>query len=63
MKVLTFPSEDFSRDDLDKMSDNELWDLSNRYKYECEQYWSEKAFQNAFNNGNVSDETFIYFID
>lgn len=63
MKVLVFPADDFSKEELDKMSDDELWSLSNRHKYECGQYCNEKEFQNAFNNGNVSDECFIYFID
>lgn len=63
MKVLLFPSDSFEKERLDKMSDTELYNISNRHKYECEQYCNEKEFQDAFNNGCVSDENFIYFID
>ena len=62
MKVLTFPSEDFDKEELDKMSDTELYRLCNRHIY-CELYNNEHEFQEAFNNGDVSDEWYIYFID
>lgn len=63
MKVLAFPSEDFSREELNKMSDDELWTLNNQHRSYCQQFCNEKHFQNAFNNGDVSDEWYIYFID
>ena len=63
MKVLVFPASDFDLKDLEQMSDSQLYHLCESHRWGCESYCNEKEFQDAFNNGYVSDESFIFFID
>lgn len=64
MKILTFPSEDYDREELDKLSQDELlhlWYIDDNNVCHC--YANVESFQKAFNDGEISDEWFIYFID
>ena len=63
MKVITFPSDDFNVEELNRLNDTELYRICETHRYECFLYDSVKDFQEAFNNGYISDEWFIFFIN
>lgn len=57
--VLAFPRDEFKRDELDKLNDEELFDLAVSYSHI--EIWSTlQAFQHAFNSGIVGNY-WIYF--
>lgn len=63
MRIITLPSHLY-KETIDRKTDEQLWDiyLAISKTTNCPMYANEKDFQEAFNNGYISDEWFIYFI-
>lgn len=64
MKVLVFPSDNFDLKTINEMTDEQKCDLAgSSYNDGVAWYDNERKFQEAFNNGYVSDQTFIFFVE
>jgi len=64
MKVLVFPSDNFDLTVISEMTDEQKLDLAySSYSDGVVWYDNERDFQEAFNNGYISDQTFIFFVE
>ena len=66
IRALVFNSGTFSRKDLGKMSEQELYELFVKDMEECQeqiQMYHLDEFSCAFNDEEISDQDYLYFVD
>jgi uncharacterized protein (DUF2235 family) len=66
IRAIVFNSQTYNRDELEKKNDQELFDLYmesvEREDAQVQLYFLDE-FSTAYNEGYVSDEDFLFFID
>lgn len=63
MKALLFNSWDYEYDTLEKMTGEQLESLCQENPDNTRMYPDLKSFQDAFNDYEVSDEDFLFFVE